>query len=105
MLPVPTISAFIRAPASPLGSGAAASGWNRLQPPPARQPVEAFTHEGGSRDAPAWAAGMVEASAIVEVDFAEGPRIIPAPDMSAFFDRLASCVRERNPDRFRGGMP
>ena len=52
------------------------------------------------RDAPAWAAGMVEASAIVEVDFAEGPRIVAAPDMSAFFDRLASCVRDRNPDRF-----
>ena len=57
------------------------------------------------RDAPAWAAGMVEASAIVEVDFAEGPRIVAAPAMSAFFDRLASCVRERNPDRFRGDTP
>ncbi len=52
------------------------------------------------RDAPAWAAGMVEASAIVEVDFSEGPRIVTIPDMSAFFDRLASCVRDRNPDRF-----
>ena len=57
------------------------------------------------RDAPAWAAGMVEASVIVEVDFAEGPRIVAAPDMSAFFDRLASCVRDRNPDRFRENMP
>ena len=38
-----------------------------------------------------------------EVDFAEGPRIVADPDMSAFFDRLASCVRERNPDRFRDG--
>lgn len=53
------------------------------------------------RDAPAWAAGMVEASAIVEVDFAEGPRIASAPDMSEFFARLAVRVRERNPDRFR----
>lgn len=52
------------------------------------------------RDAPAWAAGMVEASAIVEVDFAEAPRIVAAPDMSAFFDRIASCVRDRNLDRF-----
>ena len=52
------------------------------------------------RAAPAWAAGMVEASAIVEVDFAEGPRIAAAPDMPAFFDRLAQCVRERNPDMF-----
>lgn len=49
------------------------------------------------RDAPAWAAGMVEASAIVEVDFTEGPRIAAAPDMPAFFDRLAHCVWERNP--------
>lgn len=55
------------------------------------------------RDAPAWAAGMVEASAIVEVDFTKGPNIVAAPDMSAFFDRIASCVRDRNPDRFRTG--
>ena len=52
------------------------------------------------RDAPAWAAGMVEASAIVEVEFSEVPRIATIPDMSAFFDRLASCVRDRNPIRF-----
>lgn len=57
------------------------------------------------RDAPAWAPGMVEASVIVEVDFAEGPHIAAAPDMSAFFDRLASCVRERNPDLFNGDKP
>ena len=55
------------------------------------------------RDAPAWAAGMVEASAIVEVDFAEESRMVAEPDMSAFFDRLASCVRDRNPDSFRRG--
>ncbi len=54
------------------------------------------------RGAPAWSAGMVEASAIVEVDFSEGPRIVIAPDMPAFFDRLAGCVRERNPDMFDG---
>ncbi len=53
------------------------------------------------RDAPAWAAGTVEASAIVEVDFSKGPRTIAAPDMTAFFDRLAGCVKERNPDAFR----
>lgn len=57
------------------------------------------------RDAPAWAAGMVEASAIVEVDFSQGPRIVAEPDMRAFFDRLASCVQSRNPDRFLGGTP
>lgn len=60
---------------------------------------DAVTRLSG-RDAPAWAAGMVEASAIVEVDFASGSRIVAAPDMSDFFDRLASCVRDRNPDRF-----
>lgn len=53
------------------------------------------------RDAPAWAPGMVEASAVVEVDFTEGPRVVAAPDMSGFFDKLAQCVRERNPDAFR----
>jgi len=57
------------------------------------------------RDAPAWAAGMVEASAVVEVDFAEQARIVDAPDMSAFFDRLAQCIRDRNPDLFRSISP
>lgn len=52
------------------------------------------------RDAPAWAAGMMEASVVVEVDFANGPRIVDEPDMAAFFDRLAYCVKERNPDIF-----
>ena len=52
------------------------------------------------RDAPAWAPGMMEASAVVEVDFANGPRIVDEPDMAAFFDRLAHCVKERNPDIF-----
>ncbi len=54
------------------------------------------------RAAPAWAAGMVEASAVVEIDFTEAARIVASPDMSAFFDRLAHCVRERNPDMFEG---
>lgn len=52
------------------------------------------------RDAPAWAAGMVEASAVVEVDFAEVPRIVAAPDVAAFLDRLVSRRRDRIPDRF-----
>ena len=55
------------------------------------------------RDAPAWAAGMVEASAVVEVDFSEAPRIVHAPDMDAFFDRLANSVKTRNPDHFTKG--
>ena len=53
------------------------------------------------RDAPAWAAGMVESSAVVEVDFSEQARIVAAPDMPAFFDRLTYCVHDRNPDMFR----
>ena len=52
------------------------------------------------RDAPAWAAGMTEASAVVEVDFTNGPAITDEPDMNEFFDRLATCVRDRNPDMF-----
>lgn len=52
------------------------------------------------RDAPAWAAGMVEASAVVEVDLTNGPAIIDEPDMNEFFDRLATCVKDRNPDMF-----
>ena len=46
---------------------------------------------------------MAKASAFTGVDFAEGPNIAAQPDMSPFFDRLASCVREGNPDSFRGG--
>ena len=57
------------------------------------------------RDAPAWAPGMVEASAVIEVDFTVGPRIVTSPDLSDFFDKLAQCVRERNPDAFRGESP
>ena len=50
------------------------------------------------RAAPAWATGMVEASAIVEVDFSDGPRIAALPDMHGFFDQLAARVAERNPE-------
>lgn len=49
------------------------------------------------RAAPAWAAGMVEAMAIVEVGFAEGPRLVRPQDLDPFFDRLAATVKERNP--------
>ena len=57
------------------------------------------------RAAPAWAAGMVEASAVVEIDFTEGAKIILDPGLPAFFDRLVHCVRERNPDMFAGECP
>ena len=53
------------------------------------------------RDAPAWAAGMMEASVIVEVDFSEKSRIMCEPNMSEFFSHLANCVKARNPDSFR----
>ena len=52
------------------------------------------------RDAPAWAPGMMEASAVVVVDFTDGPNIVHKPDLQAFFNRLSACVRERNADMF-----
>ncbi len=64
-----------------------------------------YVEQLSGRAAPAWAAGMVEAAAIVEIDFSEGPRIVAEPDMSAFFDRLAHCVRERNPGTIAGDTP
>lgn len=64
-----------------------------------------YVEQLSGRAAPAWAAGMVEAAAIVEIDFSEGPRIVTEPDMSAFFDRLAHCVRERNPGTIAGDTP
>ncbi|MYA89273.1 MAG: hypothetical protein F4X97_12640 [Boseongicola sp. SB0662_bin_57] len=57
------------------------------------------------RDAPAWAAGMVEASAIVEVDFSSRPMIARSPDMSSFFDELRTRVVERNPEIQRRKQP
>lgn len=59
-----------------------------------------YVEQLSGRQAPAWAAGMVEAAAIVEIDFSDGPLIVAEPDMPAFFDRLAQSVRERNPDMF-----
>ena len=52
------------------------------------------------RDAPAWTPGMIEASAVVVVDFTEGPNIVRKPALQAFFNRLSACVRDRNPDMF-----
>lgn len=54
------------------------------------------------RAAPAWAAGMVEASVIVEVDFSNRPLILSHPDMPCFFGQLKSHVAERNPDDLPG---
>ncbi len=55
------------------------------------------------RDAPAWAAGMVESSAVIEVDFSAGPCIVQSPDLDNFFDCLANSVKTRNPDQFTTG--
>lgn len=49
------------------------------------------------RQAPAWAAGMVEALAIVEVDFSQGPQLITPTNLNPFFDLIAHRVIERNP--------
>ena len=49
------------------------------------------------RQAPAWAAGMVEASAVVEVDFAKGPTLLSPADLNDFFDCLADRLKQRNP--------
>ena len=49
-----------------------------------------------------WSADMVEASAVIEIDFTEKARTVSSPDLSAFFDRLACYVKERNPDMFEG---
>lgn len=57
---------------------------------------ENIRHLSG-RKAPAWATGMVEASAIVEVDFSQGPTIIAGTDLTEFFDSLAQRIQERNP--------
>ncbi|MYD46394.1 MAG: hypothetical protein F4W92_08590 [Gammaproteobacteria bacterium] len=52
------------------------------------------------RDAPSWAAGTVEASAIISVDFHTQPRaqILHMPNVDDFFDHIAVKLSERNPD-------
>ena len=49
------------------------------------------------RSAPAWAAGMVEAIEIVEVDFSRGPHLVTSGNLDGFFDTLARRIFERNP--------
>ena len=53
------------------------------------------------RGAPAWAPGMVEATAFVEVDFTSSARIVSVYGLDTFFPHLADCLRERNPDLFK----
>ena len=52
------------------------------------------------REAPAWAAGMVEAATMVEVDFSTGPILVSPPQLDEFFDRIAKLVKDRNPGAF-----
>lgn len=50
------------------------------------------------RKPPAWSIGMVEASALIRVDFGSGPRLLTAEaDVAPFFDSLVEQVRSRNP--------
>ncbi|MCY3907227.1 MAG: hypothetical protein OXF63_08255 [Anaerolineaceae bacterium] len=49
------------------------------------------------RQAPAWAAGMVESASIVEVDFSSGPLLLTPPTLDEFFDRLVQQLKFRNP--------
>lgn len=54
------------------------------------------------RQAPAWAAGMVEAASIVEVDFSSGPLLLTPPTLDDFFDRLVQQLAGRNPGAIPG---
>jgi hypothetical protein len=50
------------------------------------------------RRAPSWSVGMIEAAAVVKVDFSAGPRLLTSEDdLSRFFDELVAEVINRNP--------
>lgn len=50
------------------------------------------------RRAPVWSFGMIEAYAVIRVDFSEGPKVLtPEPEVHAFFRTLVAEVRKRNP--------
>ena len=50
------------------------------------------------RRAPSWSVGMIEAAAVVKVDFSAGPRLLTTEDdLSRFFDELVAEVIKRNP--------
>ncbi len=50
------------------------------------------------RRAPSWSVGMIEAAAVVKVDFSDGPRLLTSEDVLArFFDELVAEVIKRNP--------
>lgn len=50
------------------------------------------------RRPPVWSFGMIEAYAVIRVDFSEGAKLLtPEPEVHAFFRTLAEEVRNRNP--------
>ncbi|MBI3271772.1 MAG: hypothetical protein HYZ53_22465 [Planctomycetes bacterium] len=54
------------------------------------------------RRAPHWTIGTVEAVAMVEVDFAQGPRVVSGEnEVAAMFDTLTDQVYQRHPDLVR----
>ncbi|MDE0240314.1 MAG: hypothetical protein OXQ84_08975 [bacterium] len=61
-----------------------------------------YVEQLSGRDAPAWAAGMVEAAVVVEVDFSSGPYLASPQTLDPFFDRLARSIRQRNPGLMTG---
>ena len=50
------------------------------------------------RRAPSWSVGMIEAAAVVKVDFSSGPQLLaPENVLAPFFDELVAEVIKRNP--------
>jgi len=50
------------------------------------------------RRAPFWSVGMIEAFAVVEVDFSQGPKLLTSQsEIDTVFDVLVSEVKKRNP--------
>ena len=61
-----------------------------------------YVEQLSGRRAPAWAAGMVEAAVVVEVDFSGGPFLVSPQTLDPFFDRLADSIKQRNPGIMSG---
>lgn len=59
--------------------------------------VERLQRLSGRR-APVWSFGMIEAYAVIRVDFSEGPKLLtPDAEVESFFQSLVEEVRKRNP--------
>ena len=61
-----------------------------------------YVEQLSGRKEPAWAAGMVEATVVVEVDFSSSPFLASPQTVDPFFDRLADSVKLRNPGLMTG---